>query len=67
MFKENPKWIIGYSDITAFHNHIHNLGVETMHAMMATSLEEKPTFVIPGFAYPIIEAFMNYNFNMVYV
>ena len=39
-FKKNPKWIIGYSDITAFHNHIHNLGIETMHAMMATSLEE---------------------------
>lgn len=38
-FKESPKWIIGYSDITAFHNHIHNLGVETIHGMMATSLE----------------------------
>ncbi|WP_337994802.1 S66 peptidase family protein [Polaribacter ponticola] len=41
-FKENPKWVIGYSDITAFHNHIHNLGFETIHGMMATSLEEKP-------------------------
>ena len=41
-FKEHPKWIIGYSDITAVHNHIHNLGIETMHGMMATSLEESP-------------------------
>ena len=41
-FKQNPKWIIGYSDITAFHNHIHNLGFETIHGMMPTSLEEKP-------------------------
>ena len=41
-FKENPKWIIGYSDITAFHNHIHNLGVETLHAMMGTSMQDKP-------------------------
>ena len=41
-FKKHPKWVIGYSDITAFHNHIHNLGFETIHAMMATSLEEKP-------------------------
>lgn len=38
-FKQHPKWIIGYSDITAFHNHIHNLGIETIHGMMATSLE----------------------------
>ncbi|WP_438977410.1 S66 peptidase family protein [Polaribacter sp.] len=45
-FTQNPKWIIGYSDITAFHNHIHNLGIETLHAMMATSLEEKPEEII---------------------
>ena len=45
-FKESPKWVIGYSDITAFHNHIHNLGFETLHAMMATSLEEKPEEII---------------------
>ncbi len=45
-FKEQPKWIIGYSDITAFHNHIHNLGVETIHGMMASSLEEKPEEII---------------------
>ncbi|QTE21446.1 S66 peptidase family protein [Polaribacter cellanae] len=41
-FKKQPKWVIGYSDITAFHCHINNLGVETIHGMMATSLEEKP-------------------------
>ncbi|WP_232457026.1 S66 peptidase family protein [Polaribacter sp. SA4-12] len=45
-FKKSPKWIIGYSDITAFHNHIHNLGVETIHGMMATSVEEKPEEII---------------------
>ena len=45
-FTEHPKWIIGYSDITAFHNHIHTLGVESLHAMMATSLEENPEEII---------------------
>ena len=29
-FKENPKWVIGYSDITALHNQIHNMGFETI-------------------------------------
>ena len=33
-FIKNPKWIIGYSDITVLHNHIHNLGIETLHATM---------------------------------
>ena len=37
-FKENPKWIIGYSDITALHNQIHNAGVESIHALMCVSL-----------------------------
>ncbi|WBX76414.1 LD-carboxypeptidase [Tenacibaculum ovolyticum] len=40
-FKQNPKWVIGYSDITAFHNHIHNIGVETIHGIMGTSMQDK--------------------------
>jgi muramoyltetrapeptide carboxypeptidase len=45
-FQNHPKWIIGYSDITAFHNHIHTLKVETIHGMMATNLSEKPEDII---------------------
>lgn len=33
-FKSNPKWIVGYSDITVLHNHIHNIGFESLHATM---------------------------------
>lgn len=33
-FKKNPKWIIGYSDVTVLHNHLHNLSFETLHATM---------------------------------
>ncbi|MBL0330665.1 MAG: LD-carboxypeptidase [Bacteroidetes bacterium] len=33
-FKQHPKWIIGYSDITVLHSHIHNFGIETLHATM---------------------------------
>ena len=33
-FKQNPKWIIGFSDITAFHNEVHIMGIETMHGIM---------------------------------
>jgi muramoyltetrapeptide carboxypeptidase len=37
-FKEKPKWIIGYSDITALHNQVHNEGFESLHAIMCVSL-----------------------------
>jgi len=39
-FKETPKWLIGYSDITALHNQLHNEGYKTIHALMCTSLTE---------------------------
>ena len=26
-FKKTPKWIIGYSDVTVLHAHIHELGI----------------------------------------
>ena len=37
-FKKNPKWVIGYSDITALHNQIHNKGFQSLHALMCVSL-----------------------------
>lgn len=33
-FKQNPKWIIGFSDITILHNAIHNLGIASIHGQM---------------------------------
>jgi len=36
-FKKHPKWVIGFSDITTLLNHLNNLGIESLHAMMATS------------------------------
>ena len=39
-FKKNPKWLVGYSDITALHNQLQNLGYETLHAMMPVNMEE---------------------------
>jgi len=34
-FRNDPRWLIGYSDVTALHNHINqNLGIETLHATM---------------------------------
>ena len=37
-FKKYPKWIIGYSDITALHSQVNNLGYQSLHALMCVSL-----------------------------
>ena len=33
-FQKQPKWVIGFSDITAVHCHIHTLNIESLHATM---------------------------------
>jgi len=39
-YKKNPKWVVGYSDITVLHNHINNLGIETLHATMPLDVKK---------------------------
>lgn len=41
-FKKNPKWVIGFSDVTVLHNHINELGIATLHAPMPNSFESTP-------------------------
>ncbi|MDD3321167.1 MAG: LD-carboxypeptidase [Paludibacter sp.] len=41
-FTKNPKWLIGFSDITIIHNAITNLGVASIHGIMAKQLTELP-------------------------
>lgn len=37
-FLQNPKWIIGYSDITAIHNRVNNMGIATIHGLTIKKL-----------------------------
>ncbi len=41
-FSQAPKWLIGFSDITILHNAISNIGVASIHAIMAKHLTELP-------------------------
>ncbi|MCC9136847.1 LD-carboxypeptidase [Pontibacter silvestris] len=33
-FRIAPKWIVGFSDVTALHSHVHTFGIESVHATM---------------------------------
>lgn len=40
-FKRNPKWIIGFSDITILHSHIYaNYKIETIHGQMPVNVPD---------------------------
>lgn len=40
-FRKHPKWICGFSDITAFHSHLHTLGYPTLHSVMTINIWEE--------------------------
>ena len=40
-FRQCPKWLVGYSDVTVFHAHVHQkFGIATMHATMPINVHE---------------------------
>ncbi|MBK9176380.1 MAG: LD-carboxypeptidase [Flavobacteriales bacterium] len=41
VFKQNPKWVVGFSDVTVLHNTLHGLGIASLHAQMAFNVGAK--------------------------
>lgn len=39
-FLDNPKWLIGFSDVTVFHQHLSKLGAASIHATMPLNFQE---------------------------
>lgn len=41
-FKKNPKWLLGFSDITLLHSHVHtNCKISSIHSSMASAFQLK--------------------------
>lgn len=52
-FAQSPKWVVGYSDVTVLHSHIHTLlDIPTLHATMPLNI---PADAVEN-KYPSIEA-----------
>lgn len=43
-FVKYPKWIVGYSDVTVLHSHLHKIGFQTIHGTMPVSVENNTAF-----------------------
>ena len=72
-FRQNPKWLIGYSDITALHNQFHNNGFQSLHGLMCVSLtkdlneikESVSTFKSTIFGKPVNYTLVGSQYNRV--
>lgn len=50
-FRKNPKWIIGYSDITMFHSLMQREGYESIHGGMAKSIASDNIYDVKSSGY----------------
>ncbi|MBL0182546.1 MAG: LD-carboxypeptidase [Chitinophagaceae bacterium] len=63
-FKKNPKWIIGFSDITVLHAHLFSkLSIASLHAPMASAFNEGENEFIKAFKYAITGKKAKYSCN----
>ena len=47
-FREHPKWLLGFSDITALHNLFQKNGYASLHSLMARHLTVEPEDILFG-------------------
>jgi muramoyltetrapeptide carboxypeptidase len=63
-FKKNPKWLIGYSDVTVIHSHVHrHCGVETLHAPMIFNLKKITNDVAQSLEDALFNKKLQYTFG----
>lgn len=60
---DNPKWIIGYSDVTSLHLQLQQLGLVTLHAQMPLDIENKSKTTIDSLRQSLFES----PFNIEYI
>ena len=62
-FVKNPKWLMGYSDVTVLHSHIHKLGVQTLHSIMPYGLDNNTEAAKNSFVNAIFGEKVNYTID----
>lgn len=61
--KKKPKWIIGYSDITVLHSHVHrHFNLATLHAPMAFNFTKASSTLLETMRETLFGKAMNYKF-----
>lgn len=62
-FQNNPKWLIGYSDITVLHNHINqNFDVQSLHATMPINFESNTDAALESLQKALFGDSLSYEF-----
>ena len=60
---DQPKWIIGYSDVTALHLHLNHLGIASLHAQMPVDIQHKSPQTIESLRQSLCQKPFNINYT----
>jgi len=64
-FKENPKWIVGFSDITVLLSHVYaQFGIQSIHGQMPYTFDEATTESINSLRNALFSLSNEYNCNI---
>lgn len=64
VFQQSPKWVVGFSDITAVLSHIHTLNIESLHATMPKLfLQEDGEYSLESLRKILFGKILNYEVN----
>ena len=61
-FQSNPKWIAGYSDVTALHSTLHNLNITSLHSTMPINFSDNTKTSLESLKQTLFGNLMSYNF-----
>ena len=60
-FLLNPKWIIGYSDVTVLHAHLQSIGCESLHATMPINFSDNTEEALASLYDALTEKSLSYE------
>ena len=61
-FQANPKWIAGYSDVTALHSTLHNLNITSLHSTMPVNFSDNTKTSLESLKQTLFGNLISYNF-----
>ncbi len=61
-FQANPKWIAGYSDVTALHSTLHNLNITSLHSTMPINFASNTKNSLESLKQTLFGNLISYNF-----
>jgi len=60
---KNPKWIIGFSDITVFHMQLQKMGLQSLHAQMPSTISDSSKAGLESLRKALFGEAMAYDFS----